>query len=240
MARCWEKSCRRSLSRSGPLTERSPSPPPINLYNILILLGFFQILTSLADNLVGIISQLLIPINDSKGYRMSSEVLRVNSQIKAAIRQNKLEGIYFNLAQSFDQSFIDLAKTHKIDYDFVQPYIRSDSTHRQVQSLLGISRPITHISGHFTPLPLEGMNGGEGDNGSYENRPITKVEYRTGFDYRNPTKPDSRKNNRPDSKYNNVRPDSRPSNPPDPRYSGRPETSKRGKTIVPPWETEKK
>ena len=172
-----------------------------------------QILTALADNLVGIISQLLIPRVDGEGYCLASEVLKVNTQIRASIRQNKLEGIYHNLFQSFDKSFLTLAKDKMIDYESIQAHIRSDSTHRQVQSMLGISRPITHLPNNFNSAPIKEFinNPNEREStGMRDNRPQTKVEYRTGFDQK-PVQKSEQKN----------------------------DTKTLGKTIVPPWEKEK-
>ena len=114
-----------------------------------------QVLAQLGDNLVGIISQMLIPGKEQTQVNLAVEVLQTNTIARDAIRNNRLESIYQCLAQTMDDSFIELARNKRVDYDSIQQYIRGDSTHRKIQGILGINRPITHFPSHYTPLPSD-------------------------------------------------------------------------------------
>ncbi|MBN1517096.1 Flp pilus assembly complex ATPase component TadA [Candidatus Sumerlaeota bacterium] len=217
-----------------------------------------QVLTSLADNLVGVISHMLLPRAGEAGYVLAAEVLRANTMARDAIRHNRLEGIYPTLSQSMDDAFIDLARKKMVDYETVAPYIRSDSTHRKIQTLLGVSRPITSFTGNLTPLPIEppgatsGVHARPGSSPNVYNRSGSSPNVQT----RPPSSPDvrSRPASSPDVRV-------RPGTPPKPAMDPAPEPTPAkkpapawpdgasheaghytpsGRYVIPPWEKNRK
>lgn len=112
-----------------------------------------QIVSQLSANLVGIVSQLLLPRSDRKGRILACEVMKVNALVRAEIRQGRLDTLHGIIQaasaegmQTMDQSLVDLARRNLIDYATAKPYIRDEATHRVIYQLVGAGRT-------GTPLP---------------------------------------------------------------------------------------
>ena len=100
-----------------------------------------QIQTQLALNLVGIISQILLPRIDRTGRCMACEIVKVNPAIRNNIRTNKAEAIYQTIQTSkaegmitMDNALINLYKEGIIDFETAQPYIHNKSTYETMKS----------------------------------------------------------------------------------------------------------
>jgi len=99
-----------------------------------------QIRVQLATNLLGVISQLLLPRVDQPGRCLASEVMIANFAIRNNIRGGKTESMYQTLQtssaegmQTMDQSLIKLCKEGKIDYEIAKPYIYDKATHETLK-----------------------------------------------------------------------------------------------------------
>jgi len=99
-----------------------------------------QIRSLLASNLLGVISQVLLPRIDQPGRCVASEVLIANFAIKNNIRNGKVEAMYQTLQtsaaegmQTMDQSLLKLCKERKIDYDTARPYIYDKASHEAMK-----------------------------------------------------------------------------------------------------------
>ncbi|MCX8037335.1 MAG: PilT/PilU family type 4a pilus ATPase [Candidatus Sumerlaeia bacterium] len=103
-----------------------------------------QVVSKLSSNLLGTISQILLPRSDHRGRVLACEVMKVNVLIRSEIRQRKFDTIYTIMQasaaegmQTMDQSLVDLARQNLIDYATARPYIREEATHRMVYQLTG-------------------------------------------------------------------------------------------------------
>jgi len=112
-----------------------------------------QAISQLSANLVGIISQVLLPRSDRKGRVLACEAMRANALIRSEIRQGRLDAIHGIIQsanaegmQTLDQSLIALAKQRVIDYAAAKPFIRDEATHRMIYQISGAGRA-------GTPLP---------------------------------------------------------------------------------------
>jgi twitching motility protein PilT len=99
-----------------------------------------QIRTQFAGNLLGIISQILLPRIDRPGRCLASELLIANFAIRNNIRACKTESIYQTLQtasaegmQTMDQSLVKLCKEGKIDYETARPFVHDKSTHETLK-----------------------------------------------------------------------------------------------------------
>jgi twitching motility protein PilT len=103
-----------------------------------------QIVVQLAQNLVGVASQILLPRSDSSGRVLCLELMKVNGAIRSNIRGNNIDAIYQSMQTgskegmlTMDQSLLDLIEAGKITYDIAKPHVRDDITHRRMQELAG-------------------------------------------------------------------------------------------------------
>ena len=95
-----------------------------------------QVRVQLAANLVGVISQVLLPKKDKSGRCLACEVMLANSAIRSNIRAGKVDAIYQSLQtgsqegmQTMDQCLLRLCREGKIDYETAKPYIYEKTTH---------------------------------------------------------------------------------------------------------------
>ncbi len=101
-----------------------------------------QVRIQLASNLVGVISQVLLPLKDNSGRCLASEVMIANPAVRNNIRAGKVEAIYQSLQtsaaegmQTLDQSLIKLCREGKIDYEAAKPYIYDKTTHETIKAM---------------------------------------------------------------------------------------------------------
>jgi twitching motility protein PilT len=95
-----------------------------------------QIRVQLAGNLLGVVSQILLPRTDKPGRCLASELLIANGALRNNIRMGKTESMHQTLQtasaegmQTLDQSLLKLCKEGKIDYETARPYIYDKSMH---------------------------------------------------------------------------------------------------------------
>ena len=100
-----------------------------------------QVRIQLASNLLGVVSQILLPKKDGTGRCMACEVLIANGAVRNNIRAGKVDAIYQTLQtsasegmQTMDQCLIRLCRDGKIDYEIAKPYIYEKSTHDMIKS----------------------------------------------------------------------------------------------------------
>ena len=106
-----------------------------------------QAVSQLSTNLIGILSQVLLPRADRRGRVLACELMKVNALIQSEIRQQRFEAIYSIMQttpmegmQTLDQSLVELARQNYIDYATARPYIREESAHRMIYQLTGAGR----------------------------------------------------------------------------------------------------
>jgi twitching motility protein PilT len=106
-----------------------------------------QVRTLLASNLLGVVSQILLPRVDKPGRVLASEVLIANFAVRNNIRLGKPEAIYQAIQTganegmtTLDQSLVRLVKEGKIDYETARPFVYDKTTH---ETLRLIPRPAT-------------------------------------------------------------------------------------------------
>lgn len=95
-----------------------------------------QVRSQLANTLVGVISQVLLPRKDKSGRCLASEILMANPAVRSNIRTGKVESIYQTMQtssqegmQTMDQCLTRLCREGKIDYEVAKPYIFEKTTH---------------------------------------------------------------------------------------------------------------
>jgi twitching motility protein PilT len=101
-----------------------------------------QVKVQLASNIVGVISQVLLPKRDRSGRCLACELMIANPAIKNNIRAGKPEALNQIIQtsasegmQSMDQSLLKLVKSGVIDYEAAKPYIHDKATHASIQRL---------------------------------------------------------------------------------------------------------
>lgn len=101
-----------------------------------------QVRTQLASNLLGVLSQLLLPRVDTPGRCLATEILIANFAIRNNIRSGKTEFLHQTMQtaagegmQTMDQSLLRLCKEGKIDYETAKPYIFDKAMHETIKSL---------------------------------------------------------------------------------------------------------
>jgi twitching motility protein PilT len=89
-----------------------------------------QVKVQLAANLVGVISQVLLPKKDKSGRCLACEVMFANTAIRSNIRSGKVEAIYQTIQtasqegmQTMDQCLWRLCREGLIDYEVAKPYL---------------------------------------------------------------------------------------------------------------------
>ncbi len=101
-----------------------------------------QVRIQLAANLVGVVSQVLLPGADNGGRVLACEVMIANAAVRNNIRAGKVEAIYQTLQtaaaegmQTMDQSLIKLCREGRIDYESAKPYITDRTTHETLKAI---------------------------------------------------------------------------------------------------------
>lgn len=96
----------------------------------------------LASNMLGVISQILLPRADNTGRVMACEVMIANTAVRNNIRMGKVDSIYQILQtssqdgmQTLDQSLIRLCRDKLIDYETARPFIYDKSTHETIKMI---------------------------------------------------------------------------------------------------------
>ena len=101
-----------------------------------------QVRVQLASNLVGVISQVLLPKMDGTGRVMACEVMIANSAIRNNVRAGKVDSIYQTLQtsakegmQTLDQCLVRLCREKQIDADTAIPFVTDKSTIDTIKNL---------------------------------------------------------------------------------------------------------
>jgi len=112
-----------------------------------------QAVSQLSANLLGVISQVLLPRADRRGRVLACELMKVNVLIRADIRQKKFDSVHTIIQsasgegmQTMDQSLVDLARQDLLDYATARPYIRDEATHRVIYQLSSAGRMGTPVA----------------------------------------------------------------------------------------------
>lgn len=94
----------------------------------------------LASNLIGVVSQILLPRSDKEGRALACEVMLANAAVRNNIRMGKVESIYQTLQtsggegmQTMDQCLIRLCREGKIDYETAAPYLHEKTSHETIR-----------------------------------------------------------------------------------------------------------
>ena len=94
-----------------------------------------QVRIQLGSNLVGVISQVLLPRSDQEGRCVACELMIANAAVKNNVRAGKAESlnqiIQTSVAegmQSLDQSLVKLCQEGKIDAESALPYVHDKAT----------------------------------------------------------------------------------------------------------------
>jgi twitching motility protein PilT len=102
-----------------------------------------QIRVQLASNLLGVVSQVLLPRIDRPGRALATEVMMCNFPIRNNIRMGKTEAMFQILQtsaaegmQTMDQSLTRLCREGQIDYEIAKPYIYDKGTHESLKSFV--------------------------------------------------------------------------------------------------------
>ncbi len=100
-----------------------------------------QIQSQLATNILGVISQILLPRVDKPGRVLACEVMIASAAVRNNVRIGKVETLFQVMQtsagegmQTMDQSLIHHCKTGAIDYDTAKPFIYDKGTHDVLKS----------------------------------------------------------------------------------------------------------
>jgi twitching motility protein PilT len=103
-----------------------------------------QVITQLASNLVGVVSQILLPTADGKGRAVAAEVMKANTAIKNLIRTNNVDGIYQAIQTggkegmvTMDTSILNLVREGRVSYETAVGHVRDELTRRQMEQFKG-------------------------------------------------------------------------------------------------------
>lgn len=126
-----------------------------------------QITVQVAQNLVGVVSQILLPRCDERGRVVACEVMKCNAAIRNNIRSNNIDGIYQAIQTgsqegmvTMDASLLALLKEGKIDHETARPHVRDDVTHRQMREMAPPARSATAPPGNGSaPAESAGARG---------------------------------------------------------------------------------
>jgi len=109
-----------------------------------------QVRVQLAANLLGVISQILLPRIDQPGRCLASELMIANFAIRNNIRSGKTESLYQTLQtssaegmQTLDQSLLKLCNDGKIDYETAKPYVYDKAMHEKLKQFQRPARRAT-------------------------------------------------------------------------------------------------
>jgi len=89
-----------------------------------------QVRVQLAGNIVGVVSQVLLPKKDNSGRCLACEVMLANSAVRSNIRSGKVDAIFQTMQtasqegmQTMDQCLHRLCREGKIDFEVAKPYL---------------------------------------------------------------------------------------------------------------------
>jgi twitching motility protein PilT len=98
----------------------------------------------LASNLIGVVSQILLPRSDQEGRILACEIMLANAAVRNNIRMGKVEAIYQTLQtsgvegmQTLDQCLIRLCREGRITYDTAAPYLHEKNSHDTIKAIRG-------------------------------------------------------------------------------------------------------
>ena len=101
-----------------------------------------QVRIQLAANLIGVVSQILLPRADKTGRILACEVMIANGAIRNNIRAGKVEAISQTLQtsaaegmQTMDQCLIRLCREGKVDYETAAPYLFERTSHETIKAM---------------------------------------------------------------------------------------------------------
>jgi twitching motility protein PilT len=101
----------------------------------------------LASNLIGVVSQILLPRSDQEGRILACEIMLANAAVRNNIRMGKVEAIYQTLQtsgvegmQTLDQCLIRLCREGRITYDTAAPYLHEKNSHDTIKAIR-VGRP---------------------------------------------------------------------------------------------------
>jgi len=101
-----------------------------------------QVRVQLASNIVGVISQVLLPKKDKSGRCLACEVMIANAAIRSNIRSGKVEAIYQTIQtasqegmQTLDQCLLRLCREGMIDSEVAKPYMVDKTPQEFVKSV---------------------------------------------------------------------------------------------------------
>jgi twitching motility protein PilT len=99
-----------------------------------------QIVTQLAANIQGVVSQILLPTADGTGRVAAVEVMKANTAIRNLIRTNSIDGIYQSIGTgmregmvTMDASIIELVKRGKVTFEVAFSRLRDDVSRHQIE-----------------------------------------------------------------------------------------------------------
>jgi twitching motility protein PilT len=98
-----------------------------------------QIRVQLATNLLGVISQVLLPKKNKAGRVLACEIMFANPAIRSNIRAGKPEAIYQTIQtsvqegmQTMDHCLLRMCREGVIDYETAKPYLYEKTSHDQL------------------------------------------------------------------------------------------------------------
>ncbi len=101
-----------------------------------------QVRIQLGSNLVGVISQVLLPRSDREGRCMACELMIANAAVKNNVRAGKPESLNQIIQtsaaegmQSMDQSLVKLCQEGKIEVEYAFPYVHDKATFQTLNRL---------------------------------------------------------------------------------------------------------
>ncbi|UCE19753.1 MAG: type IV pilus twitching motility protein PilT [Gemmatimonadota bacterium] len=99
-----------------------------------------QVRAQFASNLVGVISQILLPRINGRGRCVACEVMKTNAAIRNNIRSGTMESLHHIIEtstsegmQTMDQSLLKLCQEGKIDYDSARSYVCDKTVEKRLQ-----------------------------------------------------------------------------------------------------------
>jgi twitching motility protein PilT len=106
-----------------------------------------QVRVQLASNIVGVISQVLLPKKGKSGRCLACEVMIANAAVRSNIRSGKVEAIYQTMQtasqegmQTMDQCLLRLCREGIIDHEVAQPYLVDKTPQQQPVKFAQFSR----------------------------------------------------------------------------------------------------
>ncbi len=119
-----------------------------------------QVKVQLAGNLVGVLAQILLPKLDGSGRIAASEIMFANAAIMNNIRVNNVGAIYQSIQtgskegmQTMNASVAPLVQNGIVKYSAALPYIRDESTLRQLAPFADAEPPASPAEPQAAPAP---------------------------------------------------------------------------------------